>query len=144
VLYFVGHQRGLVLNVTNGLAIASLYGDETDAWRGRWVTLYPTTCQFGNRMVDCIRVRAFPPTDGFGHPMLTSMVKPRPPEAASPQPFGQQQPPPFGPPLPHPGPNGSAPPQFLPPQPPPPAGQQLTFDQQPPQQPNAGHSPVQF
>lgn len=89
VLYFVGHQRGLVLNVTNGLAIASLYGDETDAWRGRWITLYPTQCQFGARMVDCIRVRPFPPTDEAGRPMLTSMVKPSPQHDA-----GQQPPPP--------------------------------------------------
>ena len=66
VLYFHGHQRGLVLNVTNALAVASLYGDETDAWGRQWITLYPTQCQFGNRMVDCIRVRPFSPHTPLG------------------------------------------------------------------------------
>jgi hypothetical protein len=126
VLYFAGHQRGLVLNVTNAMAIASLYGDETDAWRGQWITLYPTQCQFGARMVDCIRVRPFPPQHANGQPAFNQQPQP--------QPFAQQQlmlqP---------------APPQFLPPQPlPPPAGQQTSLFDQQQQQPHAGQQPVQF
>ncbi|MGE0375498.1 MAG: hypothetical protein AB7I48_23805 [Planctomycetaceae bacterium] len=98
VLYFTGHQRGLVLNVTNGLAIASLYGDETDAWVGKWITLYPTQCQFGAKLVDCIRVRPFPPTNGAAPPPLASQ-QPPPPQAFTPpaQPTAPSpQPPLFG------------------------------------------------
>jgi hypothetical protein len=45
------------LNVTNAKAMARLHGEEITAWKGKRVTLYPTQTQFGNKMVDCIRVR---------------------------------------------------------------------------------------
>jgi len=85
VLYFNGHGRGLVLNVTNAQAIASLYGDETDAWRGQWITLYPPQCQFGNRMVDCIRVRPFSPQTTLGQPHQDPQQPPATMAAAQPQ-----------------------------------------------------------
>ena len=58
VLYFSGLSRGFVLNVTNGNAIAELYGDETDDWVGKEIELFATKVPFGTKMVDAIRVRA--------------------------------------------------------------------------------------
>jgi hypothetical protein len=39
VLYFMGIQKGLVLNKTNARALAVAFGDETDSWSERPVTL---------------------------------------------------------------------------------------------------------
>jgi hypothetical protein len=57
VVYFEGKEKGLALNKTNGKAIANLYGNDTDKWKGKAVTLYPTTTTFGSDTVDCIRVK---------------------------------------------------------------------------------------
>jgi hypothetical protein len=42
VLSFVGARKSLVLNRTNALVIARLYGDETNLWAGKAVTLFAT------------------------------------------------------------------------------------------------------
>lgn len=47
-----------VLNPTNAKTIAKMHGSEADEWRGKAVTLYPTTCSaWGEDDVPCIRVR---------------------------------------------------------------------------------------
>lgn len=56
VLYFKGATKGLVLNKTNGLIIAGLYGDETDGWIGKRITLYATRVKAFGKMADAIRV----------------------------------------------------------------------------------------
>jgi hypothetical protein len=61
VLSFVGAKKKLAINRTNGKIIASLYGTDTDDWRGKWITLYPTTTAFGGDTVECIRVRPSAP-----------------------------------------------------------------------------------
>jgi len=127
VIYFVGHQRGLVLNVTNAMTIAGLYGDETDAWAGKWITLFPTSCQFGSKMVDCIRIRPFPPQNAA--PTA---------QGSTPQANGRPSQEPTSGPMTHtmmPAPHT---PQF---NPPPPPGQ---FDQQQPPAQQPGPSSVQF
>jgi len=57
VVHFVSQEKGLVLNVTNANTIIDLLGFETGNWTGKEITLYPTTTDFGGKMVDCIRVR---------------------------------------------------------------------------------------
>ena len=57
ILKFVGKEKKLAVNKTNGKTIASLYGTDTDNWAGQWITIYPTTTDFGGETVDCIRVR---------------------------------------------------------------------------------------
>lgn len=47
----------LSLNVTNAKMLSRLLGEEATAWKGKRVTLYPTTTQFAGREVDCIRIR---------------------------------------------------------------------------------------
>jgi len=57
VIRFSDAEKKLVLNKTNATAIAGMYGNETDAWIGKKITMYPTETQFGSETVDCIRVR---------------------------------------------------------------------------------------
>ena len=46
-------------------AIAAIYGNETNDWIGKRITLYPTKDNFGNKLVDCIRIReSIPPPKG--------------------------------------------------------------------------------
>ena len=57
--YFKESKSGkpLALNATNCKAIAGMYGNDTDGWIGKRVTLFPTTTQMGSETVECIRVR---------------------------------------------------------------------------------------
>lgn len=50
-------QKRWVLNKTNAKAIAKLYGPETEGWRGKRITLFPSTCKAFGEVVECIRVR---------------------------------------------------------------------------------------
>jgi hypothetical protein len=59
VMHFKGKDRGMVLNRTNGNAIADILGtDETDEWTGKAILLYPTRVDFQGKRVDAIRVDA--------------------------------------------------------------------------------------
>lgn len=42
VAYFEGKEKGLALNSTNCKTIASMYGNDTDGWIGKKITLFPT------------------------------------------------------------------------------------------------------
>ena len=61
VLYFAGKEKGMVLNKTNANTIGALYGDETAAWQGNRITLFPTQTDFGGEQKPCIRVRITAP-----------------------------------------------------------------------------------
>ena len=57
VIYFTGSDKGLVANKTNAFEIADSYGEETESWSGRQITLYTTKVPFQGKLVDAIRVR---------------------------------------------------------------------------------------
>ena len=57
VLYFVGGKKALPLNVVNWDSVAAICGDDTDAWPGHQIELYPTVTSMGGKMVPCIRIR---------------------------------------------------------------------------------------
>lgn len=57
LVYFKGKAKPLGLNKTNGKTIATMYGNDTAAWVGERIEIYPTTTSFGNDTVDCIRVK---------------------------------------------------------------------------------------
>jgi hypothetical protein len=61
VLYFKDKDKGFVLNKTNAKIIAKLYGDDTDDWIGKPITIYPTEVEFAGEMVESIRVRSKAP-----------------------------------------------------------------------------------
>lgn len=57
VAWFVGAQKGFVMNSTNAHIIAGLYGDDTDKWIGQRITIYPTKVKAFGSMQDAIRVK---------------------------------------------------------------------------------------
>jgi hypothetical protein len=58
VLAFVDQPKKLVCNKTNYDSVADLYGDETDAWPGKKIEVYPSKANLAGRVVDAVRVRA--------------------------------------------------------------------------------------
>jgi hypothetical protein len=59
VVYFVGKQKGMVLNRTNSKKIADIAGSQdTEDWPGTKIAIYPTTTEFGGEEVECIRIKA--------------------------------------------------------------------------------------
>ena len=63
VLYFVGKEKGIVLNKTNASNIAVVYGDDTNDWREQEIVLFPAMVDFQGKSVEAIRVRAPQPKD---------------------------------------------------------------------------------
>lgn len=57
VAYFENKEKGLVLNKTNGEAIAADCGWNTDTWIGVVIEIFPAKTQFNGSMVDTLRVR---------------------------------------------------------------------------------------
>lgn len=87
VLYFHGKAKGLVLNKTNARVIAAAHGDDTDAWEGQPLALFPAMVDFRGDTVEAIRVRLPKPK------AATPTEKPKP--AASPVAFDERNPPPI-------------------------------------------------
>lgn len=68
VVYMAHTEKGFALNATNGKTIASLYGNFTEKWIGKQITLYKSTTRSpdGSGDVECIRVRPqMPEAGGF-------------------------------------------------------------------------------
>jgi hypothetical protein len=58
VIHFKKGTRPLVLNKTNGNAIAKAVGtNKPSGWPGQQITLYPTTTQLKGKTVPCIRIK---------------------------------------------------------------------------------------
>lgn len=57
ILYFNGAKKGLVLNRTNASTIAMAFGDDTDAWIGADIELFPMAVSFQGQMQPAIRVK---------------------------------------------------------------------------------------
>lgn len=57
VIYFKGQEKGFVANKTNCNSIKKVLGSaDTDEWTGKTIKLYSTEVQFGDEMVESIRV----------------------------------------------------------------------------------------
>lgn len=57
IIYFVDEDKGFCANKTNCNTIAKLLGSRnTDDWHGKGIRLYRTEVQFGDEMVESIRV----------------------------------------------------------------------------------------
>ena len=62
VMTFEGAKKKLVLNKTNAIRVARLYGNDTDDWRGKTITLYfDPKIKFGRETVGGVRVRESKP-----------------------------------------------------------------------------------
>jgi arabinogalactan endo-1,4-beta-galactosidase len=57
ILYFVGKEKGMVLNKTNASNIAAVYGDDTDEWRDQEIILFEAMVDFQGKTVPAIRVK---------------------------------------------------------------------------------------
>lgn len=61
VVYFVGREKGLVLNRTNSNALIEICGSaDTDDWEGQQCVLYPTRVDFQGKRTDAVRIDAPP------------------------------------------------------------------------------------
>lgn len=59
VVYFVGKDKGVVLNKTNANKITSIAGSPlTEDWNGIKIKLYATETEFAGETVECIRIKA--------------------------------------------------------------------------------------
>jgi hypothetical protein len=56
-LWFSNAGKGLVLNRTNSMIVANLYGFETDLWIGKRIEIYATRVKAFGQSVDAIRIR---------------------------------------------------------------------------------------
>jgi hypothetical protein len=57
ILYFVGKDKGVVLNKSNKNAVVGLYGPETDHWTGQPVELFVAMVDYQGKQVEAIRIR---------------------------------------------------------------------------------------
>ena len=57
VIRFQDAEKKLVLNKTNATTIANMYGNATDAWIGKQITMFPTETTIWAETTDCIRIR---------------------------------------------------------------------------------------
>jgi hypothetical protein len=51
VMRFIGKEKGMVLNKTNGMACAAIWGDESTAWQGQRATLLAAPVMFQGKQV---------------------------------------------------------------------------------------------
>lgn len=58
ILYFVGKEKGLVLNKTNANEIAFTFGDDMDDWGGKQIELFSMMVSFQGKNMPGLRVRA--------------------------------------------------------------------------------------
>jgi hypothetical protein len=66
VFFFEEEEKGWSSTRPTPPSIAKFYGDDTDDWIGKKVTLYATEVQFQKEMVDAIRVRSKAPRPARG------------------------------------------------------------------------------
>lgn len=62
-LWFSNATKGMVLNKTNTMIIADLYGPETDAWTGKRITIYATKVRAFGKLEEAVRVREEVPAE---------------------------------------------------------------------------------
>lgn len=74
---FQGTDKRLGLNITNRETVKAAYGSETDNWVGKDIILFKSTTPFGNKIVDCIRLRC-PVQEAAGLPGTTPSYAPAP------------------------------------------------------------------
>lgn len=81
ILSFLKVEKGLVLNKTNAQRIADIYGDETDNWVGKKITLCTESVTAFGETKWAIRVKPVPP------PVKAGALRAQPETADSVPPF---------------------------------------------------------
>ena len=84
VLYFTATEKGLVLNATNANTLAAAYGDDTNSWAGKVLTLFTEWTEYGGNRMKGLRVSCEPaahdePAPARAGPVTTNPVQGTPP-----------------------------------------------------------------
>lgn len=69
----------MLLNRTNAMIIASLYGPETDHWRGKSVTVYSARVKAFGAWHDALRIKEQIPARNVGAERMTEAMQEEPP-----------------------------------------------------------------
>lgn len=69
----------MLLNRTNAMIIASLYGPETDAWVGKTVTVYSARVKAFGAWHDALRIKEQIPARNMGAERMTDAMQEQPP-----------------------------------------------------------------
>lgn len=89
ILYFVGKDKGLILNKTNANKIIELTGTPiTEEWQGCQIRLYSATVEFQGAPVEAIRVKAVS-VKPRGPKVTPKPVAPPPPDDDEPMPVDE-------------------------------------------------------
>lgn len=78
-LAFEKATKMMLLNRTNAMIIASLYGPETDAWLGKAVTVYSARIKAFGAWHDALRIREQIPARNVGAAKMTEAMQEDPP-----------------------------------------------------------------
>lgn len=62
VLYFKEQVPKMIMNITNGNTISSLYGTHPDQWVGKQIQVYATAVNAFGKTQDALRIRDFVPS----------------------------------------------------------------------------------
>jgi len=76
VISFVGKEKKMAINATNGKALAGMYGTYVQDWVGKKVALYKTTTQMGGETMECIRIRPQVPREAAKTPAANDSDEP--------------------------------------------------------------------
>ena len=99
VVYFEGHDKGMVLNKTNANNLSNLYGPESDGWIGKPMTLVSTFVDFQGQSTPALRLH--PPQQqqqGFTSGLPQQMPAQTPTQQPAQQ-YDERNPPPLGNPI---------------------------------------------
>ena len=69
----------MILNRTNAMIIASLYGPETDQWTGKSVTVYSARVKAFGAWHDALRIKEQIPARDVGAERMTEAMQEQPP-----------------------------------------------------------------
>jgi hypothetical protein len=69
----------MLLNRTNAMIIASLYGPETDSWKGKAVTVYSARVKAFGAWHDALRIKEQIPARNVGAEKMTEAMQEQPP-----------------------------------------------------------------
>lgn len=85
VLWFKGHEKGLVLNRTNADTLSARLGFDTENWPGTTVTLYTAAVRFQGQVHNAIRIRNVKPADTKANGYATQKQKDEPQIRSNPE-----------------------------------------------------------
>ena len=68
VLFFQGHEKGMVMNKTNSANVANMYGPETDNWVNQPIVLASAMTDYQGKSVPCLRL--YPPQQQAAAPAM--------------------------------------------------------------------------